>query len=223
VRYYQRLKRGKAYNYVVTWDQEFAYKGPAQSVVIRLLAGGAQVVPSEVQLDPNDAADKAYFHVTPLAKGYLAGQKIEVVVNGKKVQEIQIISKAVTRRMNWTFLLLTFLAPWFILAFVKTSTMQRDVAKSVADTIARNVPATPDFIKDSIPAMHDGLISFRGAVADAAESFHLLAWEHPLAFYVGVTFFLLFLISLWIRRDKRKLRVGKPLFLPRTDQDEEDE
>src|SRR5687767_10492372 len=68
VRYYRRLKRGKVYDYVVSWDHEFAYRGPDQSVVIRLFAGGAQVVPSEVQLDPKDAADKAIFRVTPVAK-----------------------------------------------------------------------------------------------------------------------------------------------------------
>src|ERR1700736_4244751 len=65
IRYYRQMKRNRVYNFVVSWDAEFAYRGPEQNVAVRLLAGGAQVVPAEVRLDPKDAKDEAFFQVTP--------------------------------------------------------------------------------------------------------------------------------------------------------------
>jgi len=225
IRYYRQMKKSRVYNFVASWDSEFQYRGPEQKVSVRLLCGGAQVVPAEVSLDPNDPKDQAFFHVTPLAKGWLRGEKMEVIVNGKKVQEIQLQSKVVSHRWTWLFFFLIFLAPWFVLSVVKTETMNMNLRQDADKAIAKQMPETPDFVKESVPAVHDALVSFRGIVADAAEHIHLLSWTHPLAFYTGVTFFVLMLVSLFLHRDKRRRVTGKPLFLPRPPaaKDEEDE
>jgi hypothetical protein len=223
VRYYGRMKKQRVYNVLVTWDSEFAYRGPEQSVVVRLIAGGAQVVPAEVRLDPNNSRDQAFFHVTPLAKGWLRGQKMEVVVNGKKVQEIQLQSRVVSQRWTWLFFFLVFLAPWFVLEYVKTDTAlsENEAQKLAVDSIAANVPDTPGFLADG--AVHTGLLDFREFLGRLYGKIHRLAWEQPLTFYVGLGFFVLMLLSAFVHRDKRRTRVGKPLFLPQPPREEEQE
>lgn len=219
IRYFKRMKKQRVYDFEVTWDQEFTYRGPDQSVVVRLLAGGAQVVPSEVQLDPKDPKDKARFAVTPLAKGWLSGQKLEVVVNGKKVQEIHLHSRVVSQRMPWACFLLIFLAPWFLLNFVKGKGNAPDsqATPKINSVIAKNLPDTPDFVPEDIKT---GLVEFRGSFAEVLKDIHLFAWEYHLAFYSAILFTLLWLISLWTHRDTRKRLIGKPLFLPRAEKPE---
>jgi hypothetical protein len=216
VRFYRRMKRQRVYNAVVTWDSEFAYRGPDQNVVVRLIAPGAQVVPAEAKLDPNDAADKAMFHVTPLAKGWLTGQKLEVTVNGKKVQEMVLPSKVVSHRATWICFLLMFLGPWFMHEVVGGPTIDVYAATTANRFIADNVPETPEFIQENLEFVHTGLLDLRAMVADAWEVLHYMVWEEPVPFYVGAAFFVLTIVFLVLRADRRKTRVGKPLFLPKT-------
>src|SRR4051812_39329760 len=75
---------------------------------------GAQVVPAEQTLDPANFDDRATFYVTPLAKGWLRGERLEVLQNGRKVQEIRLPCKVTTQRWTWFFLLLTIFVGWWV-------------------------------------------------------------------------------------------------------------
>src|SRR5207253_2462625 len=97
IRYYRRMSRQRVYNVTVGWPKPGAgrTKPPAGTppVTVRLLMAGAQVVPSEHTLDPNRADAQATFYVTPLARGWLRNEKLEVLIQGRKVQEMRLPAK----------------------------------------------------------------------------------------------------------------------------------
>lgn len=109
VRYYRRMRPNRVYPFVVSW------KGGARSatpVTVRIIMAGAQVVPAEQILDPNE--DRATFHVTPIAKGWMRGERLEVLQDGRKVQEIRLPCRVRSQRATWLLLLLTFLVAYYI-------------------------------------------------------------------------------------------------------------
>ena len=67
------------------------------------MGGGAQIVPSEVALDPAKPDKAATFYLTPLALGWLPGVRVEVVHQGRKVQEIPLPCKTVRQRGTLLF------------------------------------------------------------------------------------------------------------------------
>src|SRR4051812_35734299 len=89
VRYYKKMRANRVYPVVVSWKQSGRGRTAGGSpVLVRLVMAGAQVVPSEHPLAPADADGRATFYVTPLAKGWLRGERLEVIQDGHKVQEI---------------------------------------------------------------------------------------------------------------------------------------
>ena len=96
VSYYHRMKPNRVYPWTVTLPD--ARRGADEDVTVRLLMAGAQVVPAEQPLQNVDGQAKATFFVTPIAKGWLKGQRLEVLVGGRKVQEIPLASKVVSQR-----------------------------------------------------------------------------------------------------------------------------
>src|SRR5262249_19492101 len=83
VRYYKRMRPNKAYPVHVTWRTPASGRSASSDpVTVRLVMGGAQVVPAEQPLDLADPDAHATFYVTPLAKGWLRGERLEVVQNG---------------------------------------------------------------------------------------------------------------------------------------------
>src|SRR5262249_17397978 len=124
---------------------------------VRLLAAGAQVLPSEQPLDPTGAAK---FYLTPLARGWLAAERVEVLHEGRKIQEIPLATKVVSRRRVWILLLLTILLPWFILAFLRYAPVTESIGKDrvragdihrIERFVDANLPALPDvqFVQDN--------------------------------------------------------------------------
>src|SRR4051812_29289199 len=94
VHYYRRMRPNRVYPVVVSW------KGAARTaapVTVRLVMAGAQVVPPEQTLEPG-RDERATFYVTPLARGWLRGERVEVLQDGRKVQEIRLPCKATTQR-----------------------------------------------------------------------------------------------------------------------------
>jgi hypothetical protein len=116
VRYYKRMRPNKVYPVQVGWrsGRKGGDGGPVQ---VRLIMAGAQVVPSEQTMDPTDPDAKVTFYVTPLARGWLRGERIEVVQNGRKVGELRTGAKVTTQRFTWVMLALTLLVPWLLHQF----------------------------------------------------------------------------------------------------------
>lgn len=115
VRYWKRMRINKVYPVVVSWrgagrDGEVE-GGP---VTVRLLMAGAQVVPAEHTMDPREPRNTATFYVTPLAHGGLRGEKIEVLQQGRKIQEIRLPSKTTSQSSTLVWLFLAIFFPWLI-------------------------------------------------------------------------------------------------------------
>jgi hypothetical protein len=126
VRYFRRMRPQRVYGVTVGWPRRDERRAPPGTppVMLRLLMAGAQVVPAELPLDPANPDAKATFYVTPIARGWLRNERLEVLVGGRKVQEVPLPSKVGGQGLTWTFLLLALLVPWFLLSYGKYSPLQ---------------------------------------------------------------------------------------------------
>src|SRR5262249_51896746 len=118
VRYYRLMKPRRVSTVEVFWPKSANPPRDAQQrgeITVRLIVAGAQVLPSEQTMSPSLPGAKAVFYVTRLAKGWLRNEKLEVLSQGRKIQEIPMASKVVTQRLTWFLLFCTFFVPWFIL------------------------------------------------------------------------------------------------------------
>src|SRR5262245_23436911 len=113
--YYRRMRSQRVYTFKVGWSNKEQSRPPAgaRPVTLRLLMAGAQVVPSEQTLDPTKPDASARFYVTPLAKGHLHGERLEILIDDRKVQEVPLQCRVTSQRSTIALLLLTILVPWF--------------------------------------------------------------------------------------------------------------
>jgi len=131
VRYYRKMHRQRVYAVTVSWHNKDERRPPAGTgpVLLRLLMAGAQVVPSEQPLDPARRDARATFYVTPLATGWLRGERLEVLVDGRKVQEMPLAVNVTSQRMTWCLFALSFLLPWFLLSYGKYSPLKQTTSE----------------------------------------------------------------------------------------------
>ncbi len=236
VTYYLRMKRQRVYAVTASWYHPEKRRPPpgAGPVVLRLLMAGAQVVPSEQSLDPAKPDAKATFYVTPLARGWLRHECLEVLVGGRKVQEIPLAAKVTSQKMTLALFLLAIVLPWVLLAFFKYSTLQEDKQTLMKEAlqarlvdqvkildrtggtvlenaIADNVPPLPAVVKDNVPVVQDGLDKSSEFIGNLYD--RLCAWtkNHYLAYYTCISLLFLTVVSGWVHREKRKHRYGKPV------------
>src|SRR5262245_38345424 len=177
VSYYRRMRPHKVYPFVVS----LAGGAAAAPVTLRLVVGGAQVVPFEQTLEPGNPDARATFYVTPLAKGQLRGERLEVLQGGAKVQEIRLPCKVTTQRLTWVLLLLTVLvARWIVPLFdpdfnpdmmVRQPAANPELAdeeqprwyrssEAVAQRIERHLPETLPTVRKHLPVVADNLENF---------------------------------------------------------------
>jgi hypothetical protein len=114
VRYWQRMRPHKVYPVVVSTTGG----GPSSPATVRLVMAGAQVVPAEQPLDAANPREELTFYVTPLAKGNLRAECIEVVQGGAKIQELPIPCQVCTQKPALVLLLCALLIPWLMLHFL---------------------------------------------------------------------------------------------------------
>jgi hypothetical protein len=224
VTYYKRMKRQRVYAVTATWHNPEKRRPPAGAgpVVVRLLMAGAQVVPSEQPLDASKPDAKAVFYVTPLARGWLRHECMEILVGGRKVQEMPLATNVTSQRLTWVLLLLTILVPWALLHYIQHSPLsfsperEKDIKKTVGEVlakrIAKSMPETPGYVKDYVPWVHDGLVSFReNVIGDGFTLLWNVSQHHPLPHYAAIAFLFLTILSWFMHRDRRKRRYGKPV------------
>jgi hypothetical protein len=228
VRYMRRMKRQKVYSYEVSWKGASSYRGPASPVVVRLVVAGAQVVPAERSLDPAKPDVKAVFFVTPLAKGWLRGERVEVLQDGKKVQEIRLPSKVVTQRLAWALLVLAFVLPWLLSHYVMVNHIRELKKPFLGDQlqtlIEDNAPLPPEVVTANAKVVPETIYDGVDRLKSAVNYLHLKANDHPdLPTYVGTGTFVLSLISAFFHRQKRSRRTGKPIPVPKPDADEDED
>jgi hypothetical protein len=233
VNYYRRMRPNRVYPFTVSWKG--GGRGSGEPVVVRLVMGGAQVVPAEQTLDPAKSGDRATFYVTPLARGWLRGERLEVVQDGRKVQEIRLPCKVTTQRLTWVLLLLTIVVAWWIAPIIvepikeyPPPTPQQeleginpqhlDPAKSMAKRVSRYLPHVLPAIREHLPkdagkSVAEGLESVPERIGD----FYMLLYNKeyvegwPIAEGLIAVMVLLTLFSWFIHLERRKSRVGKPV------------
>src|SRR5947209_7143534 len=82
VRYFHKMKPARVHVAEVSWAG--AASPQRGEVTVRLIVAGAQVLPSEQTMDAAKPDRKVLFYVTPLAKGWLRNEKLEVISQGRK-------------------------------------------------------------------------------------------------------------------------------------------
>jgi hypothetical protein len=208
VRYYRRMKQSRVYPFTVAWGDKPKPFGTVKNVTVRLLGAGAQIVPSEQALDATRPDLKATFFVTPLAYGWLRAQRIEVVVQGRKVQEIPLASKVVCQ--CWAGF-------WFILAIalpLALMWLRSTDPQWFAGVIRDNTPALPAIVAEQAPAVSDFWTAACAWKADTIERFCRFNHDNLLAAPVGVGLLLLSLWSLFTHRDRTTARWSEPVAVP---------
>jgi len=228
--YYRRMKMNKVYPVVVRWQKSKGRLAGDKQVTLRLLLAGAQVVPTERTLE-SDADAQATFFVTPLAHGWLRNHRLEVLHQGRKIQELPFSSRVVSQKATLLFFILMFLVPWFVLTYLKRPSASapvrfdvpfvpiEDKEETAKKFFKENLPDLPGAVKQDYPDVYNSYVKGRDYFRDEAAAFYSglcsLASNYHLAFYSFVGLLLVTLLSAWVHRDKRKTYKGKPLQLPR--------
>ncbi len=233
IRHFRRMRRQRVYGVTVNWPKG-GPKPPlnAPPLTLRLLMAGAQVVPTEQTLDPHAPADRATFYVTPLAKGWLRNEKLEILVNGRKVQEQRLPGKVVSQRGTLVLLLLTFFVPWFILTYFKYSPIQAykqhitlsgridkegSSLNGRVDKLPINVPHVemrnrlqanlPDYVNDIKFFETDTATTIATFYDDAVKK----CQDYPVAFYAAAGLLMLTLLWWLTHLEMRKTRYTQPI------------
>ncbi|MCC6417443.1 MAG: hypothetical protein IT429_04265 [Gemmataceae bacterium] len=226
VRYYRRMRPHRVYPFVVSWKGRGRGSHP---VILRLVVGGAQVVPFEQTLDPGDANARAIFFVTPLVKGHLRGERLEVVQQGRKVQEVRLPCRATTQRKTWFLLALTVAVAWWVVPLFNPAFDPRTMdpgtskpAEAVASRISQYLPPTlPIFDKPNNPVKEE----LEAIPEHIGHTYTYLYFEPPMYYLdlgvieyqlnageiILVAFGTLTLLSWWCHRERRKRRVSAPI------------
>jgi hypothetical protein len=218
VTYYRRMKRQRVYSVTVGWDKRRKERPPAAAegvpVIVRLIMAGAQVLPSERVLDPFKPDDRATFFVTPLARGWLRGETLEVLVGGRKVRQVRLRAKVVSQRPTWVLLALTFLVPWFLLTYFKYSPLQdptQTPGRSLEERIRENLPELPAVVDEKAPAVRDTLLVAPENFGNFYEVACKYVREQPVAFYATLVLLVLTLLSWFCHRERSKRVRTAPL------------
>lgn len=216
VRYYKRMKKHGVYPVEVMWKE--AERGvPGKEITLRLLVGGAQVVPVERTLNPADPEDTATFHITPLANGKLGNPHLEVLAQGRKVQEVPLPCRVVNPGRAVMLFVLALVIPWFLLQYCKNTPFanaREGVGKAFEKMIADNMPSVPAEVNDMMPGVESFLLDMRHYMGENYEYLCRICREQPIAFYVFCGFFTLALLSALLNRTGRRRLMGKPIPVP---------
>ncbi len=227
VTFYRRMKMQRVYPVVVRWRRGAA-PAPGHATTVRLLMAGAQVLPTELPLDPAKPTAQATFYVTPLARGWLRAQRLEVLLDGRKVQEVPLASKAVTQRLAWCLLVLTLVVPWLVHSYVthspyryaekldpttrvKAYAIVSDVGKRFEESLTDSLPAMPGIVDEYVPAINAGLKEARHEVAYGYGQLVNASQNEPYTFYAFLIMLGLTAFAALTHRDVRRRRVGKPI------------
>jgi hypothetical protein len=112
LRYYNRMKLQRVYPLIVEVPYGVNTKDPTGvTVELRPVVAGAVVTPPTQRLDVTRPGAQAIFQVAPLARGRLPAARVDVVHEGRTIQELRMGMKAGTQRMTWLLLLLTLVLP----------------------------------------------------------------------------------------------------------------
>jgi hypothetical protein len=222
------MRPNRVYPFVVSW------KGGARAaapVTVRLVMAGAQVVPAEQTLEPGGDG-RVTFNVTPIARGWLRGERLEVLKDGRKVQEIRLPCKATTQWPTWVFLLLTIFVAWWVVPIFTDPTkeprtpteqdilegnpvMNDEGSKAITIRVKRYLPRLLPAVEHYLPKQVAQNLTKDVPEQIGASVYILYDYEvnqhYPIAESLLGLLILLTLLSWFIHLERRKRRVGRPL------------
>jgi hypothetical protein len=222
------MRPNRVYPVVVGWR---GGARPAAPVTVRLVIAGAQVVPAEQTLEPGGDG-RVTFYVTPLARGWMRGERLEVLQDGRKVQEIRLPCKATTQRLTWLLLLLTVFVTWWVVPVLtdkaRVAKTQTDQDKLEGAVVQYEQPATgiTKRVKEYLPRMLPVAEKYlpkdvtqnltRDIPEQVGASIYILydyeTNQHiPIAEAILGVLILLILFSWYTHLERRQRRVGRPL------------
>jgi len=237
IRYWKKMRMNKVYPILVS----FAGKGEAEPVTVRVVMAGAQVVPAEQVMDPANPGEKATFYVTPIAQGGLRGERVEVLQNGRKIQEVRIPCKVNSQRSTLVWLFLAFFIPWLFLHYFQyapigytpptefdgtPANVRKPWEKYAIDADAnghaydKRADRIKHFFEDNMPKV-DIDPDINKMYKEAQDyprigyldlfDFYNRSLGQPVPFYLFCFLLLVTLISALSRREARKTAYSKPL------------
>jgi hypothetical protein len=217
VRYYRQMKPRRVSTVQVYWPK--SAKPPRGEITVRLIVAGAQVLPSEQVMDAAHP-ETAVFYVTPLAKGWLRNEKLEILSHGRKVQEIPMATKVVSQRLTWFLLFCAFFVPWFISEFIKYGPMaeithlsdrvvHHQIAKEVEKHVRENVPYPPDALAGT--KLEKWLVETPTLIGQGYQRLVGVCSILPVAYYSCLAFLAMALLSAFFHTPKRRTTKGKPI------------
>jgi hypothetical protein len=137
VHYYRRMHPRRVYPMVVELQRIADGSGAGASVVVRPLVPGAQVTPTERELDPARPGVAVTFYVTPLACGRLNDARLEVYRQGQLQQEIRLPMKIVGQALTWALAALTLLIPLSLIYLTHGVDLSRSGPRSARPAAVR--------------------------------------------------------------------------------------
>ncbi len=225
VRYYSRMRPNRVYPVVVSWRNG---GNAASPVTVRLVMAGAQVVPAEQTLEAGAGA-RATFNVTPIARGWMRNERLEVLQDGRKVQEIRLPCKATTQRATWVLLLLTIIVAWWVVPLLtqpirELKTTQEEIFEgeprlyyegtmAMEVRLQRFLPRTLPAVRHYLPEVADQLEEIPPYVASSAYVLNDYQRNHNYPIAEGLLGVLI-LLTVWswlAHLERRKRRIGRAL------------
>ncbi len=217
IKYPRQMKLQRIYPVTVKWAEQEGFRtGGIRQVTLRLLMAGGQVLPGEQTLDAQADA-QVTFYVTPLGVGWLREQRLEVLIRGRKVQEIPLSSKVTCHAWTKFFLLMVFVGPWLL------GLMYAAGSGLISKVTTENIPEIAALDKISMQEKWQAAKIWAG---DTYGTLWAKLWsaneEDPnLWGFVAVVAFLgLALLSAWWHRDVRRTKVSEKIPIPESDDDD---
>jgi hypothetical protein len=221
VRYYKRMTMQRVYRMVV--ELRTADKGAApsvsagDSVIARPVIPGAYVQPVEQELGPKSTNHTITFSVAPLARGRLKNARLQILHQGRVLEEIWTPMRGTSQRLTWLFALLALVSLGYLINIF--GPLPNLSSGASADENGTNVGRVlvdklPDYLnKEELPEFLAFLT--RDALAVYAQDRYNDLYALPnLNFYLVAGFLLLTIVSFLWNRPARRRRKGKPMMLP---------
>jgi hypothetical protein len=221
VRYYKRMTMQRVYRMVV--ELRTADKGAApsvsagDSVIARPVIPGAYVQPVEQELGPKSTNHTITFSVAPLARGRLKNARLQILHQGRVLEEIWTPMRGTSQRPTWLFALLALVSLGYLinvfgpLPNLSSGPTADENGTNVGRVLVDKLPAYLN--KEELPEFL-GFLTSEALAAYAQDRYNDLYTLPNLNFYVFTGFVLLTIVSFLWNRPARRRRKGKPMMLP---------
>lgn len=222
VRFYKRMKVQRVYRMVV--ELRTADKGAApsisagDSVIARPVIPGAYVQPMEQDLGPKTTNHTITFSVAPLARGRLKNARLQIVHQGRVLEEIWTPMRGTSQRPTWIFALLSLFSLAYLVSIfgplpnLSTGETADDSGKTVSGMLMDKLPTYLN--KEELPEFLADYLTREALAATAQDAYNYVYATPNLNFYLMTGFLVLTIVSLLWNRPARKRRKGKPMMLP---------